>query len=170
MRLSFYKIIMICVLCFGFKAQAQNLAITEYHNKLESLATDQSEELERLVNGAPRFIFMDGLEGPSEFERLGVPIEKMLINNSDDFMELAKSFPNALVSIKLLEIVWNGNAAFQMPKDILRSLTDLRFVYIRSYEELSIGLIQSNFQNLLQQLEINNREVEVLYYTMEQPQ
>ena len=162
-------ILAVFALCFGFKAQAQSF-ITEYNTKLNSLPKIHAQLLNNLINGAPSSLYVNNDNEPAIFQRPEHHYSKMMyINKQSDFGLLAKAYSNHLSNIEVINIEWNGTDVFDFSNSVLSQFSNLQYIYIRSYQNLSQQIIENNFQQLVAQINQGANEVEILYSVMEQP-
>jgi len=159
-------ILSVLSLCFLGKAQAQT-SITEYQTKLNSLPDTQAQLLNGVVNGAPSMVFINAENTPAVYQRPGEQIKMMMLHEPSDLVTLLDAYDGQLDAVTVINIEWNGTDTFTFPTDLLSKLPGLGYVYIRSYQNLSKPMIENTFQGLIQQLK--QTEVEILYFTMEQP-
>lgn len=166
MKNNILYIVLIFALCFGFKAQAQN--IIGYQTKLDNLGSEQADQLIHLVNGPSTTIFVTEQDKADIFKGNTTQVTIMKINQSSDFDKLTQQFGQQLNEVVVLDIEWDGKEELVIPGVLLEQMSNLKYIYIRSYEMLNTSVIQNRFSNLINQLN-GNANVEVLYYTMEQP-
>jgi len=166
MKSLFKYIIIVFVLCFGFKTQAQT-SIEEFKYKKSNLSSKESQELDFLINGGEGYMFIT-----KDKQVISFPgkdgITRLDINSSNDFTELTKGFTANMTSVIAINIQWDGNEEIVLEEQFLQKISDLKYIYIRSYTDLSKDLIQQKFYKLLEQLN-KHKNVIVLYETMEQP-
>ncbi|MDM1354286.1 hypothetical protein [Myroides marinus] len=166
MKNNILYIVLIFALCFGFKAQAQN--IIGYHTKLDNLSSEQADQLIHLVNGPSTTIFVTEQNEADIFKGNTTQVAIMKITQSSDFDKLAQHFEKQMNEVVVLDIEWDGQEELVMPDGLLEQMPNLKYIYIRSNEVLNTSVIQNRFSNLINKLN-GYTNVEVLYYTMEQP-
>lgn len=166
MKKNILYITLIFALCFGIKAQAQN--IIDYQAKLNSLSNTQAEQLNHLIRGASTTIYVTTQNEAELFKGNTVQVSVMKVTQSRDFAKLTGRFSNQLNEVTALSIDWDGQEELVIPTGLIDLLPNLKYIYIQSYEVLNQTVIQNRFSNLLNQLD-RNTTVEVLFYTMEQP-
>lgn len=166
MKNNILKIIIVFVLCFGIKAQAQNV-ITEYNSKISSLSATEANKLEYLVNGAPTSMFITYDNEMKVHYGETEKIVEMSVEKSGDIVKLASFFEDKIQDITLINLNWDGEEQFFITKEVLEKMRSLKYIYIRCNESLNADVIQIKFRDLLELLN-NYSNVEVLYYTMEQ--
>lgn len=166
MKNNILYIILIFALCFGIKAQAQN--IIAYQTKLNSLSDTQAKQLNHLLNGASTFITIADQNEAEIHKGNTTIVSTMKVSQSSDFVKLVQRFEDKLTEITVLSIEWNGQEEIVLPAALLNKMSNLKYIYIRSYETLNPTIIQNRFSSLMNQLD-ENTQVEVLFYTMEQP-
>ncbi|TDQ76047.1 hypothetical protein [Sphingobacterium yanglingense] len=167
MKINIIYTTILIALCFVFKAQAQN-PITAYHTKLESLSEAEAEKLAYLANGTPASMYVAGENEPIIHRVDSEPVVNMSVTKSSDFKELSSAFNASLKDILFINVEWNGEENMVIPEYVLSKLANLKYIYVRSYEQLNPAVIQDRFADMLQILK-NYPGVEVLYQTMEQP-
>lgn len=166
MNKNIQYILLVFLLCFGIKAQAQ--IVTAYEAKLRSLSTIETGKLDHLVNGAPSSMFVTFENEAKVYYGNGDLVLGMSIAKVADITQLATTFENKLNEIEIINIEWDGQEEIVLPIALLNKMSNLKYIYIRSYQVLNESLIQSRFQNMMNILR-EKENVEVLYYTMEQP-
>lgn len=167
MKSLFKYIIIVFVLCFGIKAQAQN-AILGYDQKLSKLSELEASNLNYLANGAPTSMFVTVDSEAKIHQGNTQEVVEMSIERTSDFTKLSEFYSNKLSEVVLINIIWSGKEQILMLEDLMIQLKNLKYIYIRSYRELDKGVIQAEFFDLLQKLK-EKKDVEILYSTMEQP-
>ncbi|MDR0228490.1 MAG: hypothetical protein LBI72_05430 [Flavobacteriaceae bacterium] len=166
MKNNILYIILILVLCFGFKAQAQN--IVAYETKLKSLSNVKADELNHLVNGATTAIFVTEQNAPELYIGKAVGVSVMRVRHTSDFVKLESQFKDVVKEVTLLDVEWNGKEEIILPVGLLEKMSNLKYIYIRSYDYLDSTVIKNKFSVLIKQLQ-DNLTIEVLFYTMEKP-
>lgn len=167
MNKNIQYILVVFVLFLGFQVQAQN-TITAYETKRSSLSNVESIQLNSLINGASTFIAITDQNQAEIYKGNTNTVSTMKVTQSSDFAKLAQSFEDKLAEIKVLSIDWNGQEEIVLPTALLNRMSNLKYIYIRSYEIVNPIIIQNKFSSLLNQLD-ENTQVEVLFYTMEKP-
>lgn len=160
--------LMVCVLCFGIKAQAQSLSVTEI-DKTFNMSQSGGDVLEQLLFGGPSSIYVNNQGEVKIFQRNNEPISALYINGANDFDKLAEAYREHLGTIQVLNIKWDGKYTLQPTAEVLQLMQSLQYVYFQSYDKLTENDIRSNFRNFLANLE-NRGNVTVLYKTIDQPQ
>ncbi|SKC11854.1 hypothetical protein SAMN05660841_04352 [Sphingobacterium nematocida] len=170
MKSNIIYIVLLFALCFGFKAQAQKVKITEYGDKIAGLASEEEKEtLDKLINGLPNSIYVNKDNKAQIFQRGDKIIESMSLRKSEDLEILEKVFVNMFKDIKIIEIEWNATDSFVLlNRNFLSQFPTLKYIYIKSYENLSQQFVESQFPTLIEYLR-DGVGVEVIYVTMEQP-
>lgn len=167
MKNNILKIIIVFVLCFGIKAQAQ-VTITEYGQKISKLSDLDFQAIDYLANGAPTSMFVTFDNETKIHMGDSKEVVEMSIDKTSDFSNLSKAYPNQLIDIVLININWDGQEQILIDEDLVSRLRNLKYIYIRSYKELDKNIIQSEFHELLEKFK-DKEDIDVLYSTMEQP-
>lgn len=166
MKSLFKYIIIAFVLCFSFKTKAQN-SIEEFKYKKSNLSIKEAQELDFLIKGGKGYMFIT-----KDKEVLSYPdykgIKRVDIKSSNDLNVITKASNVNIESIIAINIEWNGDEVFLIEEDVLQKFSALKYVYIRSYKDLSKELIEQMFYKLFELLK-EHKNVIVLYETMEQP-
>lgn len=156
------------VLCFVFKAQAQN-TITAYEAKLTELSDDQAERLDFLINGAAPSLYIGGEdETPQKYVGNEEAPLVIYVDKFSDLSVLTTHFKDELSGIKVLNIYWDGKEQANLSDVFFDLLPALEYIYIRSEEELRKSVISNRLPRLINQLE-GKTNVEILFYKMEEP-
>ncbi|WP_173835575.1 hypothetical protein [Myroides sp. N17-2] len=166
MKDLFKYIIVVFVLCFGIKTQAQT-AIEHYQDKKSVLSSQEFQKLDYLVNGGDSYMLVDSDNKTIVYNKLERVI-RMSIKKSSDFDVLIKSLKHDLGGVVIINIEWDGAEECLIPDDFFSKLSSLKYVYIRSYKIMSKDIVQKHFRNIIEKLK-NYKEVVILYQTMEQP-
>lgn len=166
MKKNILYITLIFALCFGIKAQAQN--IIAYQTKVNSLSASEANKLEQLANEAPTSMFVTFEDEAKIYQGSSDVVLDMSITKATDVTKLATTFEGDLSGIVIVNMEWDGQEEIVLPLDLLNKMSNLRYIYIRSYQALDQSVIQSKFQNLMNALR-EKGNVEVLYTTMKQP-
>lgn len=167
MKKNILYIVFISVLCFGVKAQAQDIVITDYTRKLQQLDNTSAEKLNKLIESA------SGLYVDANGNAAAYPVNlrlarKMNLENSNDMDRIMQSYPQSLNTIELIDIQWDGSTSLAIPDGVFENMTNLSYIYIRSQSTLSKDLIRTSFRKLIEQID-PEAGVEVLFYIMEEP-
>ena len=157
----------IFLLCCGFQAVAQT-PITEYKEKLNSLSDDNPHILDGIINGAPSMLFINAEEMPGDYRGSGMPYKMMMLHEPSDLMPLLNAYEGQLDGLQVINIEWKGEEQYLFPINTLSKLPGLKYVYIRSEQQLTKQVVESSFPELIKMLE-GQDQVEILYFTMEKP-
>lgn len=170
MKNSVSYIVLFFALCFGLKAQAQKVKITEYGDKIASLGpSEEKETLDKLINGLPNSIYVNKDNKAEVFQRGDGLIESMSLRKLEDVEILEKTYAKTFKHIKIIEMEWNSKDSFVLlNRNFLSQFPMLKYIYIKSYENLSDQLVESQFPALIEYLR-DGVGVEVIYVTMGQP-
>lgn len=160
-----YSLVLL-LLCFSFKAQAQQVIALE--TRLTQLPTVEAEKIISLIYESPSSMFVTETGQATTYEGSEEEIVEMSIRKKTDFFTLQRVFPQYLKEVVLVNIQWDGSENMMVPPGMFQQMKGLKYVYICSYSDLDPVVIQTSFSKLIEALQ-DKKEVEVLYYTMKSP-
>lgn len=167
MKKKMLYILLLSVLCFGIQAQAQEIGITDYTTKQQSLDSTSAASLSKLIASAYG-LYVDANANAAAYPINLRAAKKMSIENSNDWQIIITAYPQSLHTIELIDIVWDGTTEFAIPDGSIENMPNLNYVYIRSQSALSRSLINSSFRELIEQI-TPEAGIEILFHTMEEP-
>lgn len=167
MKNNILYIILILVLCFGFKAQAQNSQVKTIIDKKNTLTHSEAQKFEEMITGQTSFVYVSRNSNVSFIEREGTECKVIFLEKISTEPVLKSSpYQSFIASSEILLVdTSDGNDYTEIVNIDFKTYSNLKTIVIITYTDIDLSKLQelvSTVQELTKiEILINKIETEI---------